>query len=64
MITFIVMAIYIVGVYMAYFQIQKWTGHKITEDDEYQTLFLFSLFSWLVYPIYGLIWVIKKDEED
>ena len=61
--TLLALIIYIAGVYIAYFQIQKWAEHKITEDEEYQTLFMFSLFSWLVYPIYGLIRVIKKNKE-
>jgi len=62
--TFIILAVYIAGVYMAYFQIQRWAGHELTEGDEYQTLFILSLASWLIYPVYGIVWIFKKDEED
>lgn len=64
MTTLIVLIIYIVGVYAAYVQLQKWANHRLMDEDEYQALFVFSLFSWLVYPIYGIIWIFRKDEED
>lgn len=58
-----ILAIYIVGVYVAYFQIQRWADHKIAGDDEYQTLFMLSLTSWFIYPIYGLVSLFKKCRE-
>ena len=64
MTTFITLAIYIVGVWMAYNQIQRWSDHEITEKDEYQTLFMLSMLSWAVYPLYGLVWLIKKAREE
>ena len=64
MMTIIVLLVYIVGVYMAYFQIQRWAGHKLGDWDEYEAVFTFSLFSWLVYPIYGVVWLINKSQEE
>ena len=61
---FIALAIYILGVYIAFFQIQRWSDHEITVDDEHQMLFMLSMFSWLVFPIYGFIALTKKLEED
>lgn len=60
MTTFITLAIYIVGVWMAYNQIQRWSDHEVTEKDEYQTLFMLSMFSWLIYPLYALVRIYKK----
>lgn len=63
MVTFIVLLVYISGVYAAYFQIQRWAKHELNDEDEYQTLFVLSLFSWLIYPLYGLIWLMKKNKK-
>ena len=49
---------------MAYNQIQRWSDHEITEKDEYQTLFMLSMLSWAIYPLYGLVWLIKKGREE
>jgi hypothetical protein len=62
--TLIVLAVYILGVYIAYFQLQKWAGHKVSNNDEYQTLFVLSLISWLIFPIYGIVCLIRKTEEE
>lgn len=62
--TFIILAIYILGVYTAYHQVQKWVDHKVADNDEYQMLFMISLLSWLVYPVYGLVLIFKKCGED
>lgn len=62
--TFLTLAVYIVGVYVAYFKIQKWADHKVTKEDEYQTLFILSLLSWLVYPLYGIAYLIRKYKEE
>ena len=64
MTTFIAMAIYILGVYIAYFQIQKWAGHEVTDHDEYQMLFLLSLLSWLIYPLYWLVLIFRNCGEE
>ena len=64
MVTFIVLAVYIVGVYLAYFQVQKWADHEITEVDECQTAFMLSLLSWMVYPLYGLACIIRNAREE
>lgn len=60
MITLIILAIYILGVYTAYFQMPKLTDHKVANEDEYQALFTLSLFSWLIFLIYGIVYVIRK----
>lgn len=62
--TFITLVVYVLGVYVAYFQIQKWTKHEAISEYDYQTLFLLSLFSWLIYPIFGLVWLFKKIQEE
>lgn len=49
---------------MAYNQIQHWSDHEITEKDEYQTLFLLSMLSWAIYPLYGLVRLFKKAREE
>lgn len=61
--TIIVLALYIIGVYVAYFQIQRWADHEVTEHDEYQLLFILSLASWLIYPVYVLVSLIRKARE-
>lgn len=61
--TFIILVVYILGVYTAYYQIQRWADYEVSGEDEYRTLFLLSLFSWLIYPIFGLIWLIRKVKE-
>lgn len=60
----IVLTIYIVGVYVAYFQVQKWADHEVQDKDEYQMLFMLSLLSWLVYPLYVVVWIIRKEQEE
>lgn len=52
------------GVYTAYFQMQKWAGYKVTGDDEHQMLFVVSLVSWFVYPIHWIVWLYRKCMED
>ena len=61
--TFIVLAVYIVGVYIAYFQLQKWADHEIYKKDEFHTVFMVSLLSWFIFPIYGLVYMFQKCEE-
>jgi len=61
MTTIIVLFVYIIGVYIAYSQIQKWADCELKGDD-YYTVFTFSLLSWLVFPIYGIVWIINKCE--
>ena len=62
--TLIVLAVYILGVYIAFFQLQKWADHKVGNNDEYQTLFVLCLISWLIFPIYGIVYLIRKVEEE
>lgn len=64
MMTLIVLLVYVSGVYLAYYQIQKWADHDVKEGEEYQTLHMLSLLSWLIYPIYGLVWIFRKCREE
>ena len=62
--TTIILAIYILGVYTAYIQVQKWANHEVKESDEYQTLHMLSLLSWFIYPLYFIVWLIRKAQEE
>ena len=62
-ITIATLILYILGIYVAYFQLQRWADHEVTTNDEYQTLFMLSLLSWLVYPLYILVLMIRKVQE-
>ena len=59
----IVLIVYIVGVYMAYRQLLRWNDGAATQE-EYQILFMFSLLSWLIYPLYGIVWLYRKYGEE
>ena len=61
--TAIVLAIYIVGVYVAYFQLKRWNTDNLRDDDEYLTLFVVSTLSWFIYPIWLIAWLFDKVEE-
>ena len=61
--TTITLAIYIIGVFAAYFQILRWNEKPITKEDEYQVLFMLSMLSWLIFPVYCLAWLFRKCEE-
>lgn len=60
----IVLIIYVVGVCMAYRQLLRWNDGAATQVEEYQMLFMFSLLSWLIYPLYGIVWLLRKYGED
>ena len=64
MTTFIILAIYIIGVWAAFFQLQRWNQKEVKDGDEHQTLFILSMLSWLIYPLYGLVWLIRKGKEE
>ena len=64
MLTFVVLAVYVVGVWMAFHQLQRWCGHEVDNKDEYQTLFILSTLSWGIYPLYGIVCLIRKFEEE
>ena len=59
----IVLIVYIVGVYIAYRQLLRWNDGAATQE-EYQMLFMFSLLSWLIYPLYGIVWLYRKYGEE
>ena len=56
----IAIVIYAAGVYMAYFQIQRWGEAEITKVEDWHTLFRLSLLSWLIYPLYGVVQLFRK----
>ena len=61
---FVALAVYIIGVWIAHFQIRRWTGQDIIEeDDENQMFFALSTLAWLVYPLYWLLWLYRKTKE-
>ena len=64
MITFITLAIYIIGVWAAHYQLLRWSDTEITSTDECQILFTWSMLSWLIYPSYGILWLIKSFKEE
>ena len=62
--TLIVLIVYIAGVHTAYFQLLKWADHPISSTDEFRQIFQVSLLSWFIYPVYGLVWLLNKCEEE
>lgn len=62
--TLIVLAIYVTGVYLAYFNLLKWCKEAPKREEEYSILFAVSLMSWIIFPIYLIIWAINKSAED
>lgn len=57
------LAVYIIGVWVAYFQIQRWCK-KNTSEEYYQMVFLLSTLSWAVYILYGIAWLFKNQKEE
>ena len=51
MITIIVIAIYILGMWVAYNKILEWNKESIKSRNDYQELFMVSLFSWLAFIV-------------
>lgn len=56
----IVLALYISGVWVAYFQLQRWYNEELEVSNEVQVLFMLSMLSWIIYPVYGVTWLINK----
>ena len=56
----IVLALYISGVWVAYFQLQRWHDEELEITNEVQVLFMLSMLSWIIYPVYGVTWLINK----
>jgi hypothetical protein len=55
------MFIWLLGVYVAYFQLQKWNlVYYITSSDTPEILVLLSLLSWVIYPVYGIAWLLNN----
>ena len=64
MITLIVLAVYILGEYTAYHKIQKWSDFSPSDAEDMDTLFMASLLSWVVFIIYGIVWLMHKVQEE
>lgn len=62
--TIIVLAAYLAGVWVAYFQLLRWHGKKTSCIHEAQVLFMLSMLSWFIYPVYWMAWLIKCDREE
>ena len=62
--TFIMLAAYITGVWTAYFQLLRWHGGEPNDDRGAQLLFMLSMLSWLIYPVYWITKLIYINEED
>ena len=56
----IVLALYISGVWVAYSQLQRWHNEELEVPNEVQILFMLSMLSWIIYPVYGVTWLINK----
>lgn len=49
--------LYMVGVLVAWVQLQYWFKDKILLNEDFQVLTVLSFLSWLVYPIYGIAYL-------
>ena len=60
---FSILLLYILGVWTSYFQLRRWSGGRVTKEDDYEAIFLISTLSWLVYPLYYLTKLLNQMEE-
>lgn len=60
----VIAILYIVGVWVAFLQMRLWSDTKALEGEDHLVLFMCSLISWGIYPLYGLVWLINKIGED
>lgn len=56
----IVVAVYITGIWIAFFQLQLWCGKRVSKDEECELLFMMSTLSWLIYPLYFIVKLLNK----
>lgn len=49
--------LYMVGVLVAWVQLQYWFKDRIILKDDFQALTVLSFLSWLVYPIYAIAYL-------
>lgn len=49
--------LYMIGVLVAWVQLQYWFKDKIILKDDFQALTVLSFLSWLVYPIYVIAYL-------
>lgn len=64
MTTIIVLAVYISGVWAAYYQLLYWYDKNEEDSYEPQKHFMLSMLSWFVYPLYGVLWLINCKERE
>jgi hypothetical protein len=62
MVTLIVLVLYIIGTWTAYEQLIDWSNGTLSEEEDYRKVFLLSSLSWLLFPLYGLLCIIRKVE--
>jgi hypothetical protein len=60
--TLIVLVLYIIGTWTAYEQLIDWSNGTLSEEEDYRKVFLLSSLSWLLFPLYGLLCIIRKVE--
>ena len=59
--------LYIVGVLVAWVQLQYWFKDRILLNEDFQVLTALSFLSWLVYPIYLIAYLmdyLDSSEDD
>ena len=62
MVTLIVLVLYIIGTWTAYEQLIDWSNGTLSKEEDYRKVFLLSSLSWLLFPLYGLLCIIRKVE--
>jgi hypothetical protein len=63
MVSIISIVIYMIGVYLSFSKILEWNEDNITKKEDYQTLFAFSMFSWLAFLFYGITTLLNEQKE-
>ena len=62
LIVIIAIIIYASGVGYSYTKILDWEWSLITKREDYRTLFMFSLLSWIGIVFYGIVKLISNEE--
>jgi len=63
MTTIITLVIYILGVICSYKLLLEWNKACVKTPDEFQTLHMISLLSWLAFVLYGITKLLNDSEE-
>jgi len=62
LIVILAIIIYASGVCYSYTKILDWEWCLIKSREDYRTLFMFSLLSWIGFVIYGIVKLISNEE--